>query len=75
LMVNLIANIILIPWLGIVGASIATSISYAVIAVLCLSVYVRLTKCSWLTPLLVRRQDVIQSYRMVRSLFPYPKAS
>ena len=68
LVVNLIGNVILIPKYGIVGAAIATSISYASICVLCYRDYVRLTDSRWSEPIVIRRDDVVQSMAMVKSM-------
>ena len=58
LAVNVTANLVLIPARGIVGAAIASSISYAVTAGLMLAVFVRMSGRGWLETLVIRPSDL-----------------
>lgn len=60
--VNIAANLMLIPILGLVGAAAATTISYTVIFILELIVYSRFTGNRWLDLLVISRNDI----RMLR---------
>jgi O-antigen/teichoic acid export membrane protein len=55
--VNVIANLILIPRLGVVGAALATSLSYSLLTILKLFVYIRIAQVSWRDVLLLNRED------------------
>ncbi|CAN5533053.1 hypothetical protein BH20CHL6_BH20CHL6_17890 [soil metagenome] len=58
LSVNLIANWLLIPVLGINGAAAASSLSYGITAVLTLIAFSRLSGQGWRETLLLRRSDL-----------------
>jgi len=55
--VNIIANLILIPRLGVGGAALATTISYSLLTVLKLVVYTRIAQVPWTDVLLLNRED------------------
>lgn len=55
--VNIIANLILIPRLGVGGAALATTISYSLLTVLKLVVYTRIAQVRWTDVLLLNRED------------------
>ena len=57
LIVNVISNLILIPRLGFMGASISSSISYTLTAMMKVIYYSRLTKSKWTTIVLINRDD------------------
>jgi O-antigen/teichoic acid export membrane protein len=59
---NIGANLYLIPRLGIVGAGIATSLSYTIAAAILITAYVRQTGSSPREVLIVTRED-IEKYR------------
>jgi O-antigen/teichoic acid export membrane protein len=56
--VNIIANIILIPMMGINGAALATTIAYSLNAIAKLYLYTRLSGNMWWQPLLLDRTDI-----------------
>lgn len=62
LIVNATANLLLIPVMGISGAAAATTLSYAVSAVLVLFFYTRLSSVSWWESLSVTSRD----YRVIK---------
>jgi O-antigen/teichoic acid export membrane protein len=58
LVVNVAANLVLVPQLGINGAALASSISYSVTAVLTLAVFLRVSGRGLRETLILRRSDV-----------------
>jgi O-antigen/teichoic acid export membrane protein len=54
---NIVANVILIPRLGINGAAIATTLSYTLNLVVKLIMYTRMTHNRWYDLMLLRRSD------------------
>lgn len=60
LAINVAANLVLVPRMGIQGAAIASSISYTATAVLMLAVYLRATGQGVRETLLVRRGDLVR---------------
>ncbi len=66
LAVNVAANIVLIPRYGIVGASLASTISYSLLTVLILVVYCRLIGARITSVLLPNLQDVFLARRLLR---------
>lgn len=70
LVVNIVANVLLIPGYGIMGAAIATSISYSIICLLCFASYLKMTGSAWHDAVVLRRQDLVRVVSMFRSLFP-----
>jgi len=61
--VNVLANIILIPGMGIKGAAIATTLAYSINFVVKLALYARLSGNCWWKPILFTCKDL----DMVRS--------
>jgi len=59
LLVNILANFVLIPKLASRGAALASSISYSILAILTFITYVRLTHVPWYTILLPTPSDGI----------------
>ena len=57
LIVNVLANLLLISAYGISGAAIATSIAYGIDAIAKLILYARLSRNSWWSPLVPHRTD------------------
>lgn len=58
LIVNIIANIILIPQYGINGAAVATVMSYIVISVIILVNYINFSKNTWKELIVFQKQDL-----------------
>lgn len=58
LIVNVIANLILIPKLGISGAAMASSAAYAAAAFLTLGWFLRITHCTMSQSLVLKKSDV-----------------
>jgi Na+-driven multidrug efflux pump len=58
LAVNIVANLLLVPRVGIVGAAVASSISYAITALLMLGVFLHLTGLGWRETLVIRASDI-----------------
>ena len=59
LAVNVILNLVLIPIMGISGASLASSLAYGVAAIFTLTRYLRLTHSNWKDALVLRLSDII----------------
>lgn len=68
LVVNLVANVALIPEFGMNGAALASTISYTVTAAIMLALYRRLSGQGLRQTLLVRRSDVTRAWNAVRGL-------
>lgn len=68
LAVNITANLVLIPELGIRGAALASSLSYIVTAILTLIVFHHLSGRGWLETLIIRGSDVVALGRAMRAL-------
>ena len=66
--VNIIANIILIPAMGINGAALATTIAYSVNAIAKLYLYARLSGNMWWQPLLLDRTDIALIFQRVKAI-------
>jgi len=56
--INLFANLILIPKYGIVGAGIATSISYSAMAIILIVIYARLSGIPFKNLFLIQKEDL-----------------
>jgi O-antigen/teichoic acid export membrane protein len=69
LIVNILANLVLIPAYGIQGAATASSFSYLVTAVLSLVVFQRLSGRGWLETLVIRPSDIRALGRAGRALY------
>ncbi|MCF7798247.1 MAG: flippase [Lentisphaeria bacterium] len=63
--VNILANLILIPLFGINGAAVATSISYGLNAILKLIIYRRFSGARIFAPVLFGRQDMKRLVRII----------
>ena len=68
LVVNIVANLVLIPLHGIRGAAAASSISYIVTALVTLVVFHRLSGRGWAETLVIRRSDIAALGRALRAL-------
>jgi len=66
LSVNLVANILLIPKLGIRGAAWASTISYTSSAILQTGIYSRIAKVSWFSLFIIRLSDLLIWSRLIR---------
>ncbi|MHC1582524.1 MAG: oligosaccharide flippase family protein [Candidatus Syntropharchaeia archaeon] len=60
--VNLTANLLLIPNYGIIGAGIATSISYSLMAVILVGIYARTYNIPYRNLIIIKRDD-LEDYR------------
>lgn len=66
LVINIPLNLLLIPRMGIIGAALATSISYSATAVMTFIVFIKISKVSWVDVILVKRED-LRSYAIIVS--------
>jgi O-antigen/teichoic acid export membrane protein len=57
--INITANLLLIPRIGAVGAALSSTISYSVVTLLFISRYIRLTQSHWTDLLILRKKDLI----------------
>lgn len=71
LIVNIVANIVLIPRYGINGAAIATTISYAFNMVVKTVIYSRVANSPWQAQIIPRRED----FQLMRVAFGYTRAA
>ncbi|MFC1632735.1 oligosaccharide flippase family protein [Patescibacteria group bacterium] len=69
LAVNLSVNFILIPRMGINGAALASTISYAIATIISLSIYFWLTRTPLHQVLIIRGSDFAEAYRSVLNIF------
>lgn len=60
LIVTVITNFILVPILGLAGAALATSISFTVYFILCITIYCSVTKTNYLSYLVPKFDDIKQ---------------
>ena len=58
LVVNVSFNIILIPRMGIVGAAVATSISYTITSIMFIITFLKLTKTSLLNLFIFDKEEI-----------------
>lgn len=65
---NLSLNVLLIPRFGIIGAAVATAISYSVAALILLALFVRESGLPLRDVLIVKREDLELWWRMAREL-------
>lgn len=65
---NVVANLILVPRYGILGAAVASSISYGLTALVMLAVFIRLSGRGPVETLIVRRSDVRAALAVVRAV-------
>jgi O-antigen/teichoic acid export membrane protein len=63
MVVNISANLVLVPRLGIIGASISSSLSYTLTAAVMLAVFLRLSGLGLREALILRRADVRSAFR------------
>ncbi|MCB0263205.1 MAG: polysaccharide biosynthesis C-terminal domain-containing protein [Calditrichaeota bacterium] len=63
-LINLSLNLLLIPRIGILGAALASSISYGAAAILALVIYRQSNRASLRSLLLIRRND----FRLLRNI-------
>jgi O-antigen/teichoic acid export membrane protein len=67
--VNVLLDVLLLPRLGVVGASIAATASYGVTALLFLRVFLKSEQCSVREALIARPSDVVQLWRAARQAY------
>lgn len=67
--VNIIANIVLIPMMGINGAALATTVAYSLNAIAKLYLYARLSGNMWWQPFLLDRADMALILRRFKVLY------
>ena len=65
LLVNIGCNLVLVPRLGITGAAMSSSLSYAATALLMLTVFLRLSGLGWREAILLRRSDIRSAFRFL----------
>lgn len=65
--VTVVLDIFLIPRIGIVGASIATSLSYIVFTLMTIIFYVYYTQARWQDILILKKSDIGQIIRFIKS--------
>ena len=70
IVVNIVANFVLIPYMGISGAALASSMSYSLVSIVVLWYYLRETRLSWRV-LVPRRSDLSAYAAMSRKLGAY----
>jgi len=58
LVINVIANLLLAPPLGAIGASLSSSISYSLMTIILMLIYIRITQVSWKDILILNRTDM-----------------
>lgn len=63
--VNVIANLILIPRYGVIGAAVGTSMAYFAGTIVCLGLYGRLSGNTWWRPLRFERADWDMLWRVI----------
>ena len=73
--VNVVVNLMLIPWLGIYGAAIATSISYTIVTVIVYLSFLRITGIDWQSPIIPSSGDLRIVYSKLLGLLNYRAAS
>lgn len=69
LAINVTANLILIPIHGVIGAAIATSCSYSVIAAIHYRNFLRFSNVTWSQPFVPQRSDVTFLCSQCRGIF------
>lgn len=69
LITNVIGNILLIPLLGVVGAAIATTISYVVTTIVTVFFYSRLSMNSWWIHFVPTHDDFLLFRKILRKFF------
>ncbi len=69
LAVNLVANLILVPRFGILGAAVSSSISYGLTALITLGVFIRLSGRGLAETLIVRRSDIVAALAVFQAVW------
>ena len=69
LVTMILADIILIPFLGIIGAAIGSSISYTLATVIIVLIYTRLTGNSVRNLLIPKREDIAYYYFVIKIIY------
>lgn len=69
LIVNVILNLLFIPYLGIVGSALASSISYTVASILILTYFLKLSKSTLSETLILKKEDIDIYKRFLKSRF------
>ena len=65
---NIVANLVLVPRLGILGAAVASSLSYGLTALVMLAVFIRVSGRGLAETLIVRRSDVVSAWAVVQAV-------
>jgi O-antigen/teichoic acid export membrane protein len=65
---NVMANLALVPRFGILGAAVASSLSYGLTAFVMLAVFVRVSGRGVAETLIVRRSDVVAAWAVIRAV-------
>lgn len=65
LVITIITNFIFVPLFGLEGAALATSISFTVYFILCLSIYCAVTKTSYIDYLIPQLDDIKQILKRI----------
>jgi O-antigen/teichoic acid export membrane protein len=69
LAINIAANLVLVPRYGILGAAVASSLSYGLTALVTLVVFIRLSGRGIAETLIVRPSDIAAAGDVIRALF------
>jgi O-antigen/teichoic acid export membrane protein len=70
LVVNVAANILLIPHYGVAGAALASTISYSLLAILTIIAYCRIVRVSWRQVIFMQRSDFQYIARYLSQFIP-----
>jgi O-antigen/teichoic acid export membrane protein len=65
---NVMANLALVPRFGILGAAVASSLSYGLTALVMLAVFVRVSGRGVAETLIVRRSDVVAAWAVIQAV-------
>ncbi len=68
LAINIVANLILVPRYGILGAAMASSLSYGLTAAVMLAVFIRLSGRGLAETLIVRPSDIAAAFSVLRAV-------
>ena len=69
--INIVANVLMIPHYGLIGAAGATSLSYTAIALYSYFCFLFVGKTAWHAPLIPRQRDIAMVYSYVRQLIRF----
>ena len=72
LILNIVINLLLVPRLGLIGASLSSSISYTVATVMLIWLFAREAKVHWTRLVWPSRQDMSELYGLARKPFAKP---